>query len=364
MAGMCSRARERGLRSRHRAVTNWIALHLHSLQSTDRYRGKTQWNWSDDRRVDTVLATGRCWSCSLCPRFWCIFIEITNTGRLESRISWLPNPGCVIPRFARASLYVAASRKVQRTGLRVHPFFPKRRESSAPADTTRPKKTHFYHWRTNLLAQSLRLFIFRPVLHAWGFEFSHHRSSCDFKPQATASNSGDVKWKNFGKTSNKRFQEHNAILSKRFRKQDRGMRGFFTNEEELDRVGSRSPKRSSFPPKRSSLLSGVGDMLSPIIFKLDRKGGSKLLLSDNTGLVIAQRAIAEILRSNLDHVKFSGTTWFSKRPRGPQAVYIEGSRWLFVRRRAVAADRPEKRALFVELVNFKRTLQLEFKADK
>ena len=36
------------------------------------------------------------------------------------------------------------------------------------------------------------------------------------------------------------------------------MRGFFTNGEQLERVGSRSPKRSSVPPKRSSLLSGVG----------------------------------------------------------------------------------------------------------
>ena len=35
----------------------------------NRYRGKTQWNWSDDRRVNPALATGRCWSCSLCQRF-------------------------------------------------------------------------------------------------------------------------------------------------------------------------------------------------------------------------------------------------------------------------------------------------------
>ena len=36
---------------------------------------------------------------------------------------------------------------------------------------------------------------------------------------------------------------------------------------------------------------------------------------------------------------------------------------LFVRRPAAAADRPEKRALFFEVVNFERTLQLEFTAD-
>ena len=36
------------------------------------------------------------------------------------------------------------------------------------------------------------------------------------------------------------------------------MWGFFSNGEKLDRVGSRSPKRSSFPPKRSSLFSLVG----------------------------------------------------------------------------------------------------------
>ena len=138
---MCSR--ERGLRSRNRAVANWLALHLHRLQSIDQYRCKTQWNWSDDRSVDPALATGCCWSCSLCQRFLCIFIKITNPGRPESRISWLPHPGRVIPRLARASLHVTASRKVQRTGLRVHPFFPKRRESSAPADTTRPYKSTF-----------------------------------------------------------------------------------------------------------------------------------------------------------------------------------------------------------------------------
>ena len=124
-------------------------------------------------------------------------------------VVWMAyNPGRVIPRLARASLYVTASRKVQRTGLRVHPFFPKRCESSALADTTRPKKAHFYHSRTNLLAQSLRLFIFRQVWHAWGFEFSHHRSSRDFQQLAKATNtgnSGDVKWKNLGKTSNKRL---------------------------------------------------------------------------------------------------------------------------------------------------------------
>ena len=38
-------------------------------------------------------------------------------------------------------------------------------------------------------------------------------------------------------------------------------------------------------------------------------------------------------------------------------------KWLlFARRRAAAADRPLKRALFLELVNFKRTPQLEFTA--
>ena len=36
------------------------------------------------------------------------------------------------------------------------------------------------------------------------------------------------------------------------------MRGFFSNGEKLERVGSRSPKISSFAPKGSSLISGVG----------------------------------------------------------------------------------------------------------
>ena len=44
--------------------------------------------------------------------------------------------------------------------------------------------------------------------------------------------------------------------------------------------------------------------------------------------------------------------------------YHNNRKWLlFARRRAAAADRPEKRALFLELVNFERTLQLEFTAD-
>ena len=44
--------------------------------------------------------------------------------------------------------------------------------------------------------------------------------------------------------------------------------------------------------------------------------------------------------------------------------YHNNTKWLlFARRRAAAADRPEKRALFLELVNFERTLQLEFTAD-
>ena len=39
-------------------------------------------------------------------------------------------------------------------------------------------------------------------------------------------------------------------------------------------------------------------------------------------------------------------------------------KWLlFARRRAAAADRPLKQALFLELVNFERTLQLEFTVD-
>ena len=82
MAGMCSRARERGLRSRDRAVINWLALHLHSLQSTDRYRGETQWNWSDDTRVNPALATGRCWSCSLCQRF---SVNVSSASSSKSR---------------------------------------------------------------------------------------------------------------------------------------------------------------------------------------------------------------------------------------------------------------------------------------
>ena len=40
--------------------------------------------------------------------------------------------------------------------------------------------------------------------------------------------------------------------------------------------------------------------------------------------------------------------------------YHNNRKWLlFARRRAAAADRPEKRALFPALVNFERTLQLE-----
>ena len=60
------------------------------------------------------------------------------------------------------------------------------------------------------------------------------------------------------------------------------------------------PKDPEFRPKDPDLLSGVGILtrFDRFFFKLDRKDGSKLLLSDNTGLVIAQPAIAEILRSN------------------------------------------------------------------
>ena len=44
--------------------------------------------------------------------------------------------------------------------------------------------------------------------------------------------------------------------------------------------------------------------------------------------------------------------------------YLTDRKWLlFARRRAAAADRPEKRALFLELVSFERMIQLEFTAD-
>ena len=44
--------------------------------------------------------------------------------------------------------------------------------------------------------------------------------------------------------------------------------------------------------------------------------------------------------------------------------YHNNRKWLlFARRRAAAADRPEKGALFLELVNFERTLQLELTAN-
>ena len=183
------------------AVTNWLALHL---QSIDRYRGKTQWNWSDDRRVDPALATGRCWSRSLCQRFLCIFIDsvITNAGRPKSHIPWLPNLGRVSPRLARTSMYVTASRKVRNTGLRAHSFFPKRRKSSAHADTTWRKKKHFDHWRMNFLAQSLRLLIFWTSLtRAKLLIFAPSLES----RLPTAGNRRGVKWKNLGKTSNKRL---------------------------------------------------------------------------------------------------------------------------------------------------------------
>ena len=60
------------------------------------------------------------------------------------------------------------------------------------------------------------------------------------------------------------------------------------------------PKDPEFRPKDPVLFSGVGILtrFDRFFSKLDRKDGSKLLLSDNTGLVIAQPAIAEILRSN------------------------------------------------------------------
>ena len=85
---MCSRARGRGLRSRDRAVTNWLACITPAQPAVDRsiscLRGKTQWNWSDDRRVDPALATGRCWSCSLCQRFY-YFLLNSSASSSKSR---------------------------------------------------------------------------------------------------------------------------------------------------------------------------------------------------------------------------------------------------------------------------------------
>ena len=44
--------------------------------------------------------------------------------------------------------------------------------------------------------------------------------------------------------------------------------------------------------------------------------------------------------------------------------YRNNRKWLlFARRPAAAADRPEKRALFLELAGFERTIQLEFTAE-
>ena len=111
------------------------------------YRGKTQRNGSDDRRVDPALATGHCWSLSLDQRFLCIFIEITNGGHPESRIPWLANPGRVSPRLART-----ASRIVRRTGLWVRPFFPNVARIPRPQTRhDRRKRNLITEGRTSLL---------------------------------------------------------------------------------------------------------------------------------------------------------------------------------------------------------------------
>ena len=51
---------------------------------------------------------------------------------------------------------------------------------------------------------------------------------------------------------------------------------------------------------------------------------------------------------------------FVHRVQGDPGYQNNRKRLLFARRRAAAADRQKKRALFLELVKFERTLQLEF----
>ena len=131
-------------------------------------------------------------------RFLCIFIEITNAGRPESRILWLPNPGHVSPRLACASLSVTASRKVQCTGLPAHTYsFPNVARIPRPQTRhDRRQTTLITDGQTSLLKAYVFSF-FRRVWLAWGFEFSHLRSNANSNCRQPLGREMKELWQNF-----------------------------------------------------------------------------------------------------------------------------------------------------------------------
>ena len=91
------------------------------------------------------------------------------------------------------------------------------------------------------------------------------------------------------------------------------------------------------------------------------KEGKLSALQDKTRPFSVCGTATKLVLSRVDRLLLPRN--FVHRVQGDPGKHNNRKWLLFVRRRAAAADRPEKRALFVELVNFERTLQLEFTAD-
>ena len=138
----------------------------------DRCRVKTQWNWGrsswyDRCVVAPALATGRCWNdqeyilknirSSCCTlriiqslNASCEFSSnderwTSEISQIISQVVWVlasPASPCTCVRDNQQGRKVDDLTLEKSKGLRVHPFFPKRGESSGPADTTWPKKKH------------------------------------------------------------------------------------------------------------------------------------------------------------------------------------------------------------------------------
>ena len=81
----------------------------------------------------------------------------SEISQIISQVVWVlasPASPCTCVRDNQQGRKVDDLTLEKRKGLRVHPFFPKRGESSGPADTTWLKKKHFDHWRRNFLPGS------------------------------------------------------------------------------------------------------------------------------------------------------------------------------------------------------------------
>ena len=91
------------------------------------------------------------------------------------------------------------------------------------------------------------------------------------------------------------------------------------------------------------------------------KEGKLSALQDKTRPFLVCGTATKLVLSRVERPLFPRN--FVHRVQGDPSSHNDRKWLLIARRRAAAADRPEKRALFLELVSFERTIQLEFTED-